>query len=346
MQLECLVDPVSNTGLNSQVAFTRPLSLDRDPTFGIDALVLLWDEINVDVLGLLYDTLGVQFDLTKSYPMVVGVKWESVFRTVKGSLYMIRPTENGNRYRLALSGKECSSIPLDLMCRFCEIIKSQIVSIECSRIDVRLDDFRRTLTRDKICAALEAGSYSGFQKWQLINNGGREKGWTINLGSRQSSAFTRIYDKFWESKGEIPSIRIETEYKNEKAQSIFDCVSSARTVIESQRYLHGLVLGKVNFIDRLDKNLERCSMLTWWAEFLGGIGFERCQVIVEKSKPSVEKTKNWIEKQVEKSLALLSRVFGEDSFSEYIKERVLCGSRRLNRMDELSMLEYLQASLA
>lgn len=355
MQLAFLTPP-SNTGLNSQIPARKSFrpsshclpSVDRAPNYGIDNLTLMWDECGCDVLSILKGCLLLEFDLTQSFPMRVGVMWDACFRTVRGDLYQQRviDSEGNKRYRLAISGKTCSSLSTNSLIRFCEIIKSQIPSVVCSRIDIRLDDFSRRLTKETICAALDSGNYSGFKKYQLISNGGGAIGWTINCGSRQSNSFTRIYDKLAESLGRIPSIRFETEYKDEKANSIFNYISSCPTPCQALKYIHGLALGKVNFIERSDKNLERCSMLTWWAEFLDYVDFQVCQVIVEKCESSIEKSKNWIHKQVEKTLALLHRTFGQEGFTEFLDGCVTSGARRLKRIDELKMLEYLQATLA
>lgn len=355
MQLDFLTPP-SNTGLNSQIPARtsfRPSNpdstfVDRSPNYGIDNLTLMWDECECDVLSILRDCLLLEFDLSQSFSMRVGVMWDTCFRTVRGDLYQQRVIDNeGNkRYRLAISGKTCSALSANSLIRFCEIIKSQIPSVVCSRIDVRLDDFSRRLTKETICAALDSGNYSGFKKYQLISNGGGAIGWTINLGSRQSNSFTRIYDKGAESLGRIMSIRFETEYKDEKANAIFNHISDCVTPSLALKYIHGLALGKVNFIERSDKNLERCSMLTWWAEFLAYVDYQVCQVIVEKCESSIEKSKKWIEKQVEKTLALLHRTFGEEGFKQYLDGCITSGARRLKRIDELKMVEYMQATLA
>jgi DNA relaxase NicK len=258
---------------------------------------------------------------------------------------MCRHTPTGLRYRLAIPGKVCASVPLNLLLRFFEVVNDLNDEVVCSRIDICVDDFTKRLTFDHLSAALKDKNYSGFRTCQGIQNYDDANGWTIYLGSRQSEHMVRIYNKSAESLGRVDSIRWESEYKGEKANAIFKSLARAVTLDSSVKLLKGYVLGKVQFIDRSDKNLERCNMLDWWLEFVMYLGYERCQVLCEKPVTSIESKVIWIKKQVEKALALVSRAYGSERFQVFVDECVASGGDRLRRFDELLLIEYLNGQM-
>lgn len=347
------IDPRSNTGLNSQTVHgsssVYPLegtaSMGQTalaPSISIDGFSLMWDELDsFDILPIIKQLLLVEFDFTKSTSMTIGVRWDYVYRGSLGALYMYRHTPTGLRYRLSIPGKVCTSIPLRLVLRFFEVVSGLNDELDCSRIDICVDDFTKKLTFDNITTALKQKNYSGFRTKQGIQNYDALNGWTVYLGSRQSEHMVRIYNKSAESMGRIDAIRWESEYKGKKANSIFKSLSKAIDIESSVKLLKGYVLGKVNFIDRFDKNLERCDLLDWWREFVEYLGYERCQVLCEKVVTSIESKVKWINKQVEKALALVSRAFGSERFQVFIDECVNSGSDRLRRFDELLLVEYM-----
>lgn len=352
MQLELVPPPASNTGLNSQgpspLTFElqeKPANPDKSPSLSADSLTLLWDELEgFDILPLVKELLLVEFDFTKSRTQKIGVVWDYVFTGTYNCLFMYRRTPNGLRYRLCITGKACASVSLDLLLRFIECARSQNPEITCSRIDICLDDFSRRLTFDKLCNALESGQYSGFSSSHVVRNFDGSGGWTVYLGSRESQHFARIYNKEAESKGLIKSTRFESEFKGDKANSIFVALSQAPCLGSAIRLMRGYIFGNFNFIERKDKNLERCSMLDWWAEFVEYTGFERLRLLIEKPVPTVERRVKWIHKQVEKTMALLCRAFGRKRFAKFVNECVKSGSERLKRIDDLLIIEYLHST--
>ena len=346
MQLPLLLEtPYSNTGVESH--FDKPVPFCPDtPILAIDHVTLLWYEReDFDILPFVREILGVEFDFTVSFPMRVGVVWENCYRGSLGCLYMFRRTETGIRYRLSVSGRACSSVPLELLLRFFEIVHSNNPEVECKRLDICLDDYSKRLTFENLCAALDAENYSGFRNGLAIKNFDKSGGWTVELGSRQSDHFVRAYNKSAQSKGRIDAVRWESEFKGDKANYIYHQLASQKTVVDSMACLELYVFGDFNFIHKDDKNLERCDKLDWWAEFLDWVGFGRAKVLIEKPVTSIESRIIWIKKQVEKSLALLSRAFGLDDFDSFIDDCVASGSRRLKRFDDILLLEYLNARL-
>ena len=355
MQLELLVQsqveslgqtPCSNTGLVSPLNTPLPFSVDT-PVLSVDNLSLMWyKRDDFDILPMVRDLLLVDFDFTTSHSIKIGVVWENCYRGSMGCLYMFRQTDKGVRCRLSISGKACSSVPLDLLLRFLEVVGHANADLVCSRIDVCLDDYGKRLTFDNLCAALDAGNMSGFRKGDSVKNHDRSGGWTVYLGSRQSEHFVRIYNKSAESKKRIDAVRWESEFKGGKADSIFRKLVSCKTVVASLANLEMLIFGDFDFIHKVDRNIERCDRLDWWDEFLLWVGFGRCKILTNKPVTSIESRVLWIKKQVEKSLALLSCALGLDDFQSFVDERVASGLRRLTRFDNLMLLEYLNSRLS
>lgn len=344
-----LETPDSNTGLKSHSYPSSELPFSPDtPILSIDSLTLIWDFLpDFDILPLVKKILQVEFDFTSSHPMRVGVIWDNCYRGSMGCLYMFRATELGVRYRLAISGKACASVPIELFLRFIEMVYSSNPAVECSRIDICLDDYKKHLTYDNLCAALDpkVKNYSGFHSGRSVRNYDDSDGWTVYLGSRESEHFVRVYNKSAESKGRIDAVRWESEFKGDKADLICRSLASSSTVADSLKKLQGYLFGNFNFIHKVDRNLERCDKLKWWSEFLNWVGFGRCNILVVKPVTSIESRVLWIKKQVEKSLALLSRAFGLDDFQLFMDECLASGSRRLRRLDDLLVLEYLNSQL-
>ena len=346
MQLNLLGTPCSNTGLDSQPSTLLPFS-PNTPILAIDNVSLMWDELDgFDILPFARDLLDVDFDFSCSYPIRIGVVWENCYRGSLGCLYMFRRTERGTRYRLSLSGKACSRVPLDLLLRFFEVIHHNNVDLVCSRMDICLDDYSKKLTFDNLCAALDSKNYSGFRGGRSVRNHDDSGGWTVYLGSRESNHFVRVYNKAAESKGRIDAIRWESEFKSDKADYIFRKLALQKTSVAAVAHLELYVFGNFDFIYKNQKNLERCDRLTWWEDFLAWVGFGRAKILVVKAKTSIESRVIWIKKQVEKSLALLSRAFGSDDFQLFMDERVASGSQRLRRCDDTLLSDYLKAQVA
>lgn len=166
---------------------------------------------------------------------------------------------------------------------------------KCTRIDYALDDIatcfdKPVLTISKIKKALKRGEVRGkSRKYSIINDdcvvdetvksvdGVSVCGTTINIGSRSSEIFCRIYDKFAEKvqkKEEYDKninswTRVEFEFKHSKAMSVFnfflDCPPSGFA-----EFMRGVVNNYLCFIRRDDSNISRCSVKRWWVTFLRG----------------------------------------------------------------------------
>lgn len=88
-----------------------------------------------------------------------------------------------------------------------------------TRIDVAIDLFDGNLTGKKILAALENGiAKTKFRKWQQVEGGGSDNGYTLYLGGRESATQIRIYDKGAEQGLPLNWWRYEMVFNGVRAQ--------------------------------------------------------------------------------------------------------------------------------
>jgi DNA relaxase NicK len=325
-----ITDPPSNTGSDSQLRARHGVEV------GIDGLSLLWFG-DLPILEHTYELIGCRFDFSKSHERRIGVLWNRCYVGTLGCLYSQRDTRDGICHRLSIGGQAFSRLPSGLVHRYIQIV-SAYDEVRCSRIDIRADDYDRQLELSQISEALTEGNYSGFKYGSTIINHG-QAGWTCYLGGRESQHFMRIYDKTAESEGRLDCIRLESEFKADRADAIFHSIAkenhcSATTIAK-------WIFGSFKFIERIDKNIKRCPLLTWWDSFVSRVTTESAVAVVERVKSSVERKKTWIERQVSKSLALIERAFGADKFGLVLEEMIAEGRSKLRRLDDLLVEEYL-----
>jgi hypothetical protein len=322
-------NPLSNTGLDSQPSTYTGLEL------GVDALTLLWSGSN-DLLSHTKTLLEIEFDSSKSTSRPIGVVWDRCYRGTLGCLYAERDTAEGTCYRLALSGSALSRLPVPLIHRYMQLCCA-IPEVRCSRIDLRVDDYGDRLRYDRIYDALVNLNYSGFKVATSIVNHG-SAGWTFNLGSRESEQYTRIYNKEAESNGILKCRRLETEFKGKKAEQIFKSIASEDSC--GADTIGKWIIGKVNFIDVSDKNLDRCFQLDWWEKFLEDLGCIGQIAVIQKIESSIESKQEWIKRQVSKSVATIKKALGEQQFEVWFEEIVAIGRDKMRKFEDLLCSEY------
>jgi phage replication initiation protein len=227
-----------------------------------------------------------------------------------------------------LSGKGCreyeaGSTLLELLDRI------MLQDGKCTRIDMAMDDKTGSLIPfEKIKEAIKTGTISS--RWKSSTEYVRRKlqdgeitGHTINIGSRKSKMYMRIYDKALEQGQTTPWIRIELEIRDERAQSLQDIL-----LFEDQI---GQVFAKIinNYIRFLepnrDKNRSRWPTAAWWDNLIGEIG--KISLTRKPEDRTVEDVRSWVKQQVGPSLAVL--VIADDGALDDIIRTIMEGKTRL-----------------
>jgi hypothetical protein len=195
--------------------------------------------------------------------------------------------------------------------------------VVCTRIDLAIDDSTFELIPfDKMVSACREKDYTGFRKSKLIDGdlsstqGFGER--TLYLGSRLSTEMTRIYNhknKF---------LRLEKEYKGEKATLAVDKLLQSSDYKEFAQLVANLAIGSVHFLDRNnddgsyeDHNVSRCKTLPWWQDFLELIGGS-FKLSLERKKFSLQATKDWLSRQVSRTLLAARLAYGDKRFLKFI----------------------------
>lgn len=92
---------------------------------------------------------------------------------------------------------------------------------QASRIDIACDDFSKKYPAFWYAQRMICGDIiSNFSKWS-VSSSKRTDGTTFYLGDRKKR-FLRIYDKWYESNGEVDSVRYEIESHENYAKSLFN----------------------------------------------------------------------------------------------------------------------------
>jgi phage replication initiation protein len=227
-----------------------------------------------------------------------------------------------------LSGKGCreyesDSTLLELLDRI------MLYDGKCTRIDMAMDDKTGDIIPfDKIIEAIQEGTISS--RWKTSTefikrklHDGEIVGRTINIGSRKSKMYMRIYDKALEQGQDTPWYRIEMEIKDERAENLQSIL-----LFESQI---GQVFAKIinNYIRFLepndDINRSRWPTAPWWDNLIQEIG--KTSLTRKPEDRTVEDVREWVRQQVGPSLALL--FIADDNSLEDIMRTIYAGRARL-----------------
>ena len=247
------------------------------------------------------------------------VRWfHRCYRTPDSTCLYSHPRSPGqNHGALVLPGKVLAALsPSD--CRFL-VIELSLLGFKPTRLDVRIDDFTKTLTPNLVKEAFERHDITGFNlktEATLIKNivRGRSLGETIYIGKRGkngSGKFIRCYTKWIESKGQIDSNRFEIEFTENYAKDLFSVLISME-LSSWVEVMIACVTGAVDFIDRqspdgIRKDVANCPRLTWWEFVVGDI--PRIRLSRPRKEKTIKKAIKWIEKQVLPTLAMVLSYF-------------------------------------
>jgi len=186
-----------------------------------------------------------------------------------------------------------------------------------TRCDFAIDDRAGRLTRERILTAEAQGLM--VSRWRGLTileqrERGAVKGWTVYLGSRNSEALIRVYDKAGEQarKGTMvpgPWVRLELEAHQEFADAL------CRAYFEQgSGAVVGQIARRVRFVmgATRDSNKWRWPVAPWWAEVLGSVTPGPSLMVGEVPECTVERMARFIEHQAGPSMAAVVAAHGGD----------------------------------
>ena len=258
----------------------------------------------------------------------VGKQWQHRGHSVKGvRWWWDSPGENQHSHLLlSLPGAVCSSVDVKVVWELSKFLYD-CFQFKMTRLDVAIDDFSKRLRFEELLRASREGAFARVR--QVVPHFAclrrrTIKGWTFDVGSKQSDSYAVIYDKEVESKGKIKSVRYEARFKDEFAHTLWlDWLSIHEDEFESVSpgFLAGKAIGIVEFVERppSEKNVVRMKRLPWWESYVAAVG-SHLRHSVKKPDTTFERAKQWVERQVFGTLAVLRKVLGVHEYRRWHDE--------------------------
>lgn len=202
---------------------------------------------------------------------------------------------------------------------------------ECkaTRIDLAIDDKQgniiplENLTEDIRKANVVSKWKTSLEMTKRSLENGETLGKTINLGSRSSQVFMRIYNKSLEQA--IPGnwTRMELEIKKDRAVVLQEKITK-----ENVGYLTITILNNYFRIvepSSTDTNKRRWKTAEYWSNIVETT--EKTQLSVDTDVTTLEEMKEWIEKQIAPSIATI--VMADGGSTDFLYEQIELGIKRL-----------------
>ncbi len=207
-----------------------------------------------------------------------------------------------------------------------------------TRLDLALDDRLGIVTIAQVQRALRKGQVvTRFKEMTRLDKMGfhasaTRSGDTLNIGSRQSQTFIRVYDKALEQqdKGhavEGPWVRWEMELKEERANVCGQALASLDEE-EFRRLMVGVLRSAIDFrqttweaeaIERF-----RAKPLKWWLTLTEG--FQKARLVVTKAVRKIEDVKAWVSQSLAPMLAVVACAPGAGE--EWLRKAIATGADR------------------
>lgn len=341
-------NPVSNTGLNSQSADVSPSPLKN---FGFTGYGVDWATLILrfpsdlefrEIISFVIAEFGDRFDWSKDRPHFNGRQFEHFVRSVRGCSLHWNENVCGIDCMIMLNGQTLAGAK-DQYHAWQILFSLSKFTVRCNRLDLNADfgnyEVMSELRQDMDDAFLQ-GNFSGFRKSPKAQSREWKDGKliideTFYMGSRESNKFMRMYDRYRDNGDKY--MRFEGEYKGKAAHDIFSfCLSTFRAVDSPSSFeslfgqlFRDILFNSVDFLLKTNKNLNRCERLPFWKEFMEYIQAQPFKLPSLKKEKIIQKSFEWIARQVEPTLALINEFLGEQAFKEYLGAILRSGKRRL-----------------
>ena len=219
------------------------------------------------------------------------------------------------------------------------IFRLNKIDAKATRIDLALDDrVGDLLPFKKMLADIKRGNV--LSKWktstEIIKRDmeGKTIGQTINVGSRTSGTFLRIYNKAQEQNLEnVIWTRLELEIKGKNAEVL----QKKMQVHNVGTLIQGILKNYLRILtpNRKDKNKSRWKNRPYWDNIIQEV--EKIKLTSKGSDKTLDDTKIWLEKQVGQSLAMVSISDGDVDF---VYNLITESSKKLSAKNKQKIIQY------
>jgi len=236
-------------------------------------------------------------------------------------------------HHVILPGEWCRAVGPEMCC----IILGWIFDHNghFTRIDLAGDDYSKVVSPKGVAVRCEKGQLvSHCHNISRIYDvmGKQQDG--VYIGSPASVRRLRVYDKNKQSKGEIDSIRWELQLRDEAADRAAELVLN-RNLPEA--YLATLV-GLAGFRKVSGDNVSRRPRAPWFKKLVGEA--QKATLSKPQQVKTIEKTENWLRKQVSPSLAMVVEAGGGDL--AILEDMAIDGRKRLKPIHRIAIEESLK----
>jgi len=204
-----------------------------------------------------------------------------------------------------------------------------------SRIDIACDDRAGYLSMDDVLSKVQANEVNSrmtSRSTVISFDGSRRSGATAYIGAPSSVFRVRIYDKALEQGIDGHWVRVELVMRGKNSNAFVEQMTNSADV---GKLAAQVINDKFCFIDRDDSNISRCTVCSWWTNFVEEL--EAVRLVARKViQHSVEQIGSWVEAQVGPSLAILFRTMGWPYIFELAKD----SGRRLSDKQKSLVTDY------
>jgi hypothetical protein len=221
-------------------------------------------------LKLLLDVFSNTYFQSKIVILDTKPKWmgckEFKDKNDSSSIAEIYQDKFNYKYYLRIPGELISSLSVLKQHQLCNELFDRFKFV-CTRVDIAIDDYERSLSYKKMLQACEKKNYSGFQTYS--NQGDL----TLYLGSTKSHKRVRFYDAL--HRHQVEANRLELQLRSNDAQQVYIAIATTNFSSEKEIsvFLAKLMFDKFGFYKRTnthghkEKNIARCPKLPWWRKF-------------------------------------------------------------------------------
>lgn len=245
----------------------------------------------------------------------------------EGIFVLFEGNENMNVH-VIITGQGCKNYSIDN--NLLELI-GRLNEKDCkaTRIDLAIDDksgdiidmlkIRKDIKRANVVSKWKTSlEYikRNLKDGQVIGN-------TINVGSRQSEIFLRIYDKSKEQGLHGKWTRMELEIKGKKAVLLQKKINTENVGFLATSLINNYI--RIVEPHPTDTNKSRWKTKEYWKKIIETT--EKTRLSIDREVTTLSGMKSWIERQVAPSLATITEAEGGDL--EFLYNQIIEGRKRL-----------------
>lgn len=180
-----------------------------------------------------------------------------------------------------------------------------------SRMDICFDDYEKIIHPWEYAVWFQQDLFdTHYRKISYICSQ-FHKGDTFYCGSRATGKMLRVYDKEYESNGQIDAIRYEFELRGDYARALQQHYLDNEVIDFSE-----LILSFFDIKERSGNHMNDYKRLDRWSMFLTHVSRNvkgKINPPVKTEPTSIEKARKWVN-SIKKSLAFAANIIGIDDF--------------------------------